>query len=31
LSGLRVEEFCELTHLSIRRYTQPDGTVIPLL
>jgi integrase len=31
LSGLRIEEVLELTHLSIRRYTQPDGQVIPLL
>ncbi len=31
LSGLRIEEVLELTHLSIRRYTQPDGEVVPLL
>jgi integrase len=31
LSGLRIEEVLELTHLSIRRYTQPDGQVVPLL
>jgi integrase len=31
LSGLRIEEVMELTHLSIRRYTQPDGQIIPLL
>ncbi len=31
LSGLRIEEAMELTHLSIRRYTQPDGHVVPLL
>lgn len=31
LSGLRIEEVMELTHLSIRRYTQPDGQVVPLL
>jgi len=31
LSGLRIEEVLELTHLSIRRYTQPNGEVVPLL
>lgn len=31
LSGLRIEEVMELTHLSVRRYTQPDGQVVPLL
>jgi integrase len=31
LSGLRIEEVLELTHLSIRRYTQADGQVVPLL
>jgi integrase len=31
LSGLRIEEAMELTHLSIRRYTQPNGEIIPLL
>jgi hypothetical protein len=31
LSGLRIEEVLELTHLSIRRYTQPDGQIVPLL
>ncbi|MFJ9085450.1 tyrosine-type recombinase/integrase [Streptomyces sp. NPDC102384] len=31
LSGLRIEELMELTHLSIRRYTQPSGEVVPLL
>lgn len=31
LSGLRIEEAMELTHLSIRRYTQPGGEIIPLL
>jgi hypothetical protein len=31
LSGLRIEEAMELTHLSIRRYTQPTGEIIPLL
>jgi integrase len=30
-TGIRCEELLELTHLSIRRYTQPDGEVIPLL
>lgn len=31
MTGLRIEEVMELTHLSIRRYTQPDGQVVPLL
>lgn len=31
LSGLRIEEVLELTHLSVRRYTQPNGEVVPLL
>jgi integrase len=31
LSGLRIEEAMELTHLSIRRYTQPGGEIVPLL
>ncbi len=31
LSGCRIEEVMELTHLSIRRYTQPTGEVVPLL
>ncbi|SEM65569.1 site-specific integrase [Streptacidiphilus jiangxiensis] len=31
LSGLRIEEMMELTHLSIRRYTQPGGEIVPLL
>jgi len=31
LSGLRIEEVMELTHLSIRRYSQPSGEIIPLL
>jgi integrase len=31
LSGLRIEEAMELTHLSIRRYAQPAGEIIPLL
>ncbi|MFT3854986.1 MAG: site-specific integrase [Ilumatobacteraceae bacterium] len=30
-TGCRCEELLELTHLSIRRYTQPDGEVVPLL
>ena len=30
-TGIRSEELLELTHLSIRRYTQPDGEVIPLM
>jgi integrase len=31
LSGCRIEEVMELTHLSIRRYTQPTGEIVPLL
>jgi hypothetical protein len=31
LSGLRIEEMLELTHLSVRRYVQPDGEVVPLM
>lgn len=30
-SGIRIEEMLELSHLSIRPYRKPDGTVIPLL
>jgi len=30
-TGVRLEEALELTHLSVRRYTQPSGEVIPLL
>ncbi|MGV4988941.1 tyrosine-type recombinase/integrase [Streptomyces sp. NRAIS3] len=30
-SGVRVEELCELTHLSIRQYQRPGGEVIALL
>ena len=30
-TGIRSEELLELTHLSIRRYTQPDGEVMPQL
>lgn len=30
-TGVRVEEMIELTHLSIRQYRKPDGTVLPLL
>ncbi|MCX5124343.1 site-specific integrase [Streptomyces sp. NBC_00347] len=30
-SGIRVEELCELTHLSIRQYQRPNGEVIALL
>ena len=30
-TGIRVEEMLELTHLSIRQYRKPDGTVLPLL
>ncbi|MBC7301260.1 MAG: tyrosine-type recombinase/integrase [Nocardia sp.] len=31
LSGIRIEELCELTHLSIRQYRRPNGEVIALL
>ncbi|WP_218001269.1 site-specific integrase [Nocardia thailandica] len=30
-SGIRIEELCELTHLSIRQYRRPNGEVIALL
>ncbi|MFI0156650.1 hypothetical protein [Streptomyces lydicus] len=30
-SGIRVEELCELTHLSIRQYRRPNDEVIALL
>lgn len=30
-TGVRVEELLELTHLSIRQYRKPDGSVLPLL
>ncbi|GGK92257.1 hypothetical protein Ppa06_59470 [Planomonospora parontospora subsp. parontospora] len=30
-SGVRIEEMCELTHLSIRRYQRASGEVIALL
>lgn len=30
-TGIRVEEMLELTHLSIKQYRKPDGTVLPLL
>lgn len=30
-TGVRLEELVELTHLSIRQYRRPDGTVLPLL
>ncbi|MEV6324920.1 hypothetical protein AB0M45_27615 [Nocardia sp. NPDC051787] len=30
-SGARIEEMCELTHLSIRQYQRPNGEVIALL
>lgn len=30
-SGVRIEEMCELTHLSIRQYQRPNGEVIALL
>ena len=28
-TGIRIEEMLELTHLSIKQYRKPDGTVIP--
>ncbi|WP_433521349.1 hypothetical protein ACQPZ2_28925 [Nocardia pseudovaccinii] len=31
LSGIRIEELCELSHLSIRQYQRPNGEVIALL
>ena len=31
LTGLRVEEMLELTHLSLRRYVRETGDVVPLL
>ncbi|MEG8184603.1 phage integrase family protein [Nocardia terpenica] len=31
LSGCRIEELCELSHLSIRQYQRPNGEVIALL
>ena len=30
-SGVRIEEMLELTHLSLRRYAQPSGELVPLL
>lgn len=30
-SGVRVEELCELTHLSLRQYQRPSGEVVALL
>ncbi|MCB0934770.1 recombinase XerD [Mycobacterium sp. 852002-51961_SCH5331710] len=30
-TGIRIEEMLELTHLSVKQYRKPDGTVIPLL
>ncbi|GAA1381367.1 tyrosine-type recombinase/integrase [Pseudonocardia kongjuensis] len=30
-SGMRLEELKELTHLSIRQFTKPDGETVPLL
>ncbi|MBS1694746.1 MAG: site-specific integrase [Actinobacteria bacterium] len=31
LAGLRVEELCELTHMSVRNYQRPNGEVVALL
>jgi len=31
LAGLRIEELCELTHLSARNYQRPNGEVVALL
>ena len=30
-TGIRIEEMLELTHLSVKQYRKPDGSVIPLL
>ena len=30
-TGLRAEELCELTHLSVRQYQRPNGEVVALL
>jgi site-specific recombinase XerD len=30
-TGVRVEELCELTHLSVRQYQRPSGEVVALL
>jgi len=30
-SGIRIEELCELTHLSIRQYQRPNGEIAALL
>lgn len=30
-TGVRIEELLELTHLSIRQYRKPDGSILPLL
>ena len=30
-TGVRVEELCELTHLSVRQYQRPNGEVVALL
>ena len=30
-SGVRIEELCELTHLSVRQYQRPNGEAIALL
>lgn len=30
-SGVRIEELCELTHLSVRQYRRPGGEVVALL
>jgi site-specific recombinase XerD len=30
-SGVRIEELCELSHLSVRQYQRPNGEVIALL
>lgn len=30
-TGIRIEELTELTHLSIRQYRKPDGSILPLL
>ena len=30
-TGVRIEELLEITHLSIRQYRKPDGSILPLL
>jgi integrase len=30
-TGIRIEEMLELTHLSVKQYRKPDGSMVPLL